>query len=410
VAGCAAPAGPTIKATGDVVNTTMSRVSADTAAATRGATGIRSLATDLYRELAKTPTNLVFSPYSVAIALAMTRAGAMGTTAQQMDAVLHADQVGDLDAAFNALDAELAKRPGTYENGPQKIPLELATANRIWGQRDFEFARTFLDRLSAYYGAGVGIVDYINAREAARKAINQWVSDRTKTRIPELIKPGVLNELTVLVLTNAIYMKAQWEQPFEPRLTVAAPFHRLDGSVTQAQLMRSSVLDVAYQKGSGYQAVRLPYVRGLSMLVVLPDGGAFAPFESSLDGQRLEQIASGLAQKSVVVSLPRFEFRTAVSLKEALRALGMPIAFTEAADFSGITPDRKLLIQDVVHEAFISVDEKGTEAAAATAVIVGRTSIPNEPVEFTVDRPFVFAITDDATGAVLFMGRVLDPS
>lgn len=405
-----APTGPLIKATGNVVNTTVARVTANTDAAGRGATGVRAFAGDIYRDLAKRSGNVVFSPYSIAVALAMTRAGAAGETAAQMDTVLHADQVGDLDAAFNAIDQALAKRPGTYDVGQQKIPLELATANRLWGQKDFEFSRTFLDRLSAYYGAGVGIVDYVNAREAARAAINQWVSDRTKARIPELIKEGVLNELTVLVLTNAVYMKARWEHPFEPTATKAAPFHGLDGRDTQVQLMRGAADSYAYTKGAGYQAVRLPYVKGLSMTVLLPDAGAFGSFESSLDGPRLDQIRAAMTQKQVVVSLPRFEFRMATSLKDTLARLGMPIAFTDGADLSGITPNTKLLIQDVVHEAFISVDEKGTEAAAATAVVVGRTSAPTDLVEFTVDRPFVFLITDDETGVILFMGRVLDPT
>lgn len=419
VAGCGV-AGPSpsptpnasgnIVATGDVVMTSVSRVPAESDAAKAAASGINALAADLYGQVAPKSDNVLFSPYSIAVALAMTRIGAKGETAVQMDRVLHADRVGPFDPAFNGLDQALAKRAGTYTIENEKVPLELATANRLYGQRNFAFSPTFLDRLSGYYGAGVGIVDYIKATEAARKTINQWVSDRTKTRIPELIKQGLLDTLTRFVLVNAIYMKARWLVPFDTKNTTASAFHRLDGSDTNAQLMHLGVESFAYGKGAGYQAVRLPYVGGLSMVVILPDSGAFASFDTSLDAAKLAQITDGLASKPVKVSLPRFTFRDPTLLKPALSALGMPIAFSDSADFSGISPEEPLQIAEVVHEAFIAVDEYGTEAAAATAVIGRASAAPSQPIEFTVDRPFLFLIRDDETGAILFMGRVLDPT
>lgn len=406
-----ATASGTIVATGDVVTTNAARVVAQ-GDAQRAAAGVQALAVDLYTQLATKPTNLAFSPYSVAIALAMTRVGAKGETASQMDAVLHASQVGDLDAAFNALDQALAKRPGSYPlPGQQKtVPLELATANRLFAQRGFAFLTPFLDRVSAYYGASVGIVDYVNAREAARATINAWVSDRTKTRIPELIKQGVLNELTRLVLTNAVYMKATWRVPFDPALTAAGAFHRVDGTTVQASLMHAPTSTHAYARGATYQAVALPYAGGLSMVMIVPESGAFTSFEKALDDRVVSSILGAMKSSSVDLRMPKFQFRTATSLTAALSKLGMPIAFTDRADLSGISAQDALRIQDVVHEAFIAVDENGTEAAAATAVVVGLTAAPAEVVTLTVDRPFLFLVRDDETGAILFMGRVLDPS
>jgi serpin B len=371
---------------------------------------IDALAADLYRQLVREHDDLVFSPYSAEVALAMARIGARGLTRSQMDAVLHAALVADLDAELGALERELARRPGQYPYWNTTIPLELASANRLWAQSDYEFQQRFIDVLSAQYGAGVGLVDYKRAAEAARKAINEWVSDRTRARIPELIPADILNERTRFVLTNAIYLKAKWARPFQSALTRAAPFHRLDGRDSEVRMMRAGTGTYGYRRGSDYQAVHLPYVGGLSMVVIVPDTGAFAAFESRLDGARLTQIAEDVAYTSIDLSMPRFEFRTTSFLKPPLSQLGMPIAFTESADFSGIATREPLYIQDVIQQAFISVDEEGTEAAAATAVIGGATGGPNEWITLTIDRPFLFLIRDDATGATLFMGRVLDPS
>jgi serpin B len=373
------------------------------------AKAIDALGADLYRQLARDRQNLVFSPYSAEIALAMARAGAAGVTATQMDSVLRSALVGDLDVGLGALDHELTRRAGQYSYGSGFVPLELGMANRLWAQDGLQVGAPFLDRLSTHYDAGIGVVDYIRAREVAREAINDWVSERTHARIPELIAPGVLNELTRLVLTNAIYLKAMWERPFSKQATTLAPFHRLDGTDSQSRQM-ASFASYRWGRGPGYQAVSLPYVGGLSMVVVVPDAGGFASFESGLEGQRFDQLVDGLAYTAVDLRIPRFEFRTASALTVPLGRLGMPIAFTESADFSGISPREPLHIQAVIQEAFISVDENGTEATAATAAIGGATGGPSEWVTLTIDRPFLFLIRDDATAATLFMGRVLDPS
>jgi serpin B len=371
---------------------------------------VDAFAADLYAVLARDEGNLVFSPYSAAVALAMTRAGAVGETARQMDAVLHAELVDDLGAAFNAVEQALAERPGKYPQGDQTVELELATANQPWGQVGYEFDQAFLDRLAAHYGAGMQVVDYVEEREAARRAINEWVGDRTRDRIPELVPAGVLNELTRLVLTNAIYLKAPWLHPFAEGASEAAPFHRLDGSEVTAELM-SVGARLRYGRGSDYEAVELPYVGGeLAMTVIAPDEGEFESFEAGLDAARVGDVLDGLGDAQVRLRLPRFEFRTQAALKPALSELGMPIAFSEQADFSAMSPSgADLLIQEVLHEAFISVDEEGTEAAAATAVLAGVTSAPQLSVDLTVDRAFLFLIRDRESGTTLFMGRVLDP-
>lgn len=407
LASCLAPGGT---AAAGELRSDVPRAAADAEAGRRAAAALQGFAVDLYRELAAAGSDdIVFSPYSVAVALAMARAGARGETLRQMDAVLRADAVGDLDAGLNALDQALAERPGSYQYGDRTVELELATANRLFGQQGFPFEDAFLDTLAASYGAGLGTVDYVAAREAARQAINDWVAERTKDRIPELIAEGVLDELTRLVITNAIYLKAKWALEFEEGGTRPATWHRLDGSTTQAELM-SLGAPMSYVAGDGYQAVRLRYVGGLSMLAIVPDAGTFGAFEQRLDASVIEAVAAAPHGTQVILRFPKFEFRTQAGLKGALSALGMPVAFTSDADLTGISAEGDLYVQEVVHEAFISVDEHGTEAAAATAVVIGATSAPSEIVELTVDRPFVFAIVDDQTGAVLFMGRVLDPS
>jgi serpin B len=383
------------------------RASADPASAQDVRAAMDAFSADLYKILAREQGNLVLSPYSVGVALAMTRTGAARETAKEMDAVLHADLSQGIDAGFNALEQALAKRPGKYKVGEQTLELELATANRLWGQKDFVFERAFLDTLAQEYGAGMQIVDYKTAPEAARRAINDWVAGRTRDRIKDLIPQGVIDGLTRLVLTNAIYLKAPWLLRFND--AVPGTFHRADGSDVQAQLMSQSE-ELLYGAGTGYQAVRLPYVGGLSMVVIVPDAGKLGSFERGLDGAALRRIVSGLKSAHVMLSLPKFSFRSKAQLKDALSELGMPIAFSGRADFSAMTKQEPLEIADVLHQAFIAVDEKGTEAAAATAVVMRGTAAPLDQVALTIDRPFLFLIQDDETGAILFMGRLADPT
>src|SRR4051812_6471844 len=394
-------------AAADEIRSNAARATADAAAATRGTAALDAFAIDLYRRLASTPGNLVLSPYSIAVALAMTRAGANGETARQIDAVLRASVAGDLDAGHNAIDQAIAKRPGKYKIGDQTYELELATANRLWGQKGFSFEPAFLDRLATAYGAGMQIVDYKTAAEPSRRTINDWVAPRTKDRIKALTPEGVIDAQTRLVLTNAIYLKASWLMRFDD--ATSAPFTRLDGSRVDAQLMHQFET-LRYGTGDGYQLVAMPYAGGLSMIAIVPDASRFAAVEGALDPAKLRAAIDAMKPRGVNLSLPKFTFRYAARLKDPLAAMGMPIAFSDAADFSAMTKQEALTIAEVLHQAFIAVDEKGTEAAAATAVVMRLTSAPAAPVELNVDRPFLFAIQDDETGALLFMGRVTDPT
>ncbi len=374
--------------------------------------GNSAFALDLYRQLAAQQGNLFYSPYSISLALAMTYAGAEGDTAAQMADALHFTlQSEDLHTAFNSLDQALAER-GQDVNPEQGEGFQLNIANSIWGQRGYDFRSAYLDLLAANYGAGLRVADFSAAPEESRQEINEWVSDSTEDRIQDLIPPGGVSELTRLVLANAIYFKASWMHQFSEMNTQPGPFTILDGTQVQVPMMR--LLDpkrFAYADGDGFQAVQLPYVGDeVGMLIVLPDEGTFGAFEDGLDGAALDQIVDQLDGRMVQLSMPKFEFESEFGLAEALSALGMTDAFSPgAADFSGIDGGRELYVSDVFHKAFVSVDEEGTEAAAATAVIVGVTSIQLPDVTLNIDRPFLFFIRDLETGTVLFTGRVANP-
>jgi serpin B len=378
---------------------------------------MRLFGADLYGILAKRAGegNVVFSPASIVTALAMTQAGAAGTTAQEMSDTLHFTLQGDaLHQAFNSLDAALESRSREGKNAEGKDEGVLVkTANSLWAQQDLAFEQTFLDTLAADYGAGVRLVDFKTAAQAARQAINQWVAGETNDKIPELIPEGLLDTFTRLVLVNAVYLDATWANQFSPDATADGEFTTLTGDRVTASMMSQSER-FPYATGDGWQAVELPYLQDeLAMLLIVPDTGRFAEVES--------QLATGLIDDAVVqlrdgievgLTMPKFEFRTQASLSQALMALGMTSAFDpDTADFSGMTTQEKLFISDVIHEAYIDVDEEGTEAAAATAVVMGLTAaMPGEFVQLTIDRPFIFAIRDRETGALLFLGRVADPT
>lgn len=376
--------------------------------------GSRAFATDAYFQLASAgDENLVFSPASIRLALAMTWAGADGATASQMADVLYLDLSPDrMHAALNALDALLASRNRVEAPGPdgEERKVVLTIENALWGQAGYGFLQEFLDTLAINYGAGMHLVDFAADAEAARAAINDWVADRTSDRIPELIPAGVISDLTRLVLTNAVYLDATWARPFDPEATGDGAFTTLDGSEVIVPIMHSNG-ELGYAAGDGWQSVELPYTGGeLAMLVIVPDAGRFEQVESDLASVLGEAARGRIA--NVVLGLPKWEFRTQAGLVSMLEGLGMTDAFDPAvADFSPMTGDPELFISDVVHEAFITVDEAGTEAAAATAVIMElRAALPGETIELEIDRPFLFALRDVETGEILFMGRVVDPS
>jgi len=371
--------------------------------------GNNAFAFDLYRALGQKEGNLFCSPYSISLALAMTYAGARGQTEQQMAETLHfLLQQDRLHPAFDGLDLELASR-GEGAQGKDEKGFRLHIVNAIWGQRDYVFLNDFLDVLAENYGAGLRLLDFAHEPEQSRVTINDWVSDQTEGKIKDLIPQGLIDALTRLVLTNAIYFNAAWLNPFDKGSTKDGTFHTLEGSDVTVPMMAQTG-SFNYAKGDGYQAVELPYDgRELSMIILLPDSGQFQPFENSLDAVLVDSVVSDLEAGQVALTMPKFEFESELSLAKTLAAMGMPIAFSGDADFSGMTGNRELAISDVVHKGFVSVDEAGTEAAAATAVVMRLTAFPGEPVQVTVDRPFIFLIRDNETGTLLFMGRVVNP-
>jgi serpin B len=407
--------GTTEPAAGEVLQSDKERITSRDVSSSEQALlveGNSAFAFELYQALKGQGGNLFYSPYSISLALAMTYAGAHGETAQQMaDTLQFLLEQARLHPAFNWLDAELASR-GQGAQGKDGKGFRLNIVNAIWGQKDYEFLTEFLDVLAENYGAGLRILDFIREAEESRLIINDWVSNQTEGRIEDLIPEGVIDELTRLVLTNAIYFNAAWKCPFDKGMTADGLFYLLDGGQVTVPMMKQTE-SFGYAYGEGYQAIELPYDDGeLSMVILLPEAGQFGAFEKELEAQQVDAIIDDLQSTRVTLTMPKFEFDSEFGLKDALAGMGMPIAFSpDEADFSGMTGNRELFISDVVHKAFVAVDEAGTEAAAATAVVVGTTSMPVEPpVEVTIDRPFIFLIRDIETGAVLFVGRVLNPS
>ncbi|MFM2072432.1 MAG: hypothetical protein RLZZ623_2695 [Actinomycetota bacterium] len=374
--------------------------------ATAAAVALNDFGTRLYRRLAgaRPFDNIVVSPTSLTIALTMTSAGAVGPTRDEMLATLSIPNGTSIHRSMNALIAELDARTG--DTGTTDAAT-LAIGSSLWTQTGLTIQPRFLDLLAAEYGSGVHVVDYVGGREAARAAINGWVDDATHHRIRELIAPETLTAETRLALVTAMFLKAPWSVPFEIEATSDQPFTLGDGTPVNVPMMAATGT-MSYASGDGWQAVELPYVNGeLAMLLFLPEDGFLKQFEEIF---LVTDATPYLEPARVALALPRFSIESNIEMSDALRAMGMNLAFDGTADFSDITADEQLHIATVVHQAIITVDEHGTEAAAATAAIGAATSAPSdEPIALTFDRPFVFAVRDIATEAVLFLGRVSDP-
>lgn len=374
--------------------------------------GNNAFALDLYQVLSNGEGNLFYSPFSISQGLAMTLAGARGETERQMADTLHYELSQDrLHPSFNALDRELASR-GKNPRDEDDHYFQLNVANAIWGQQGYEFLPGFLDVLAGNYGAGLRPLDFAGAPEESRARINDWVSGETEEKIRDLLPPGAVDSRTRLVLTNAVYFNASWTWPFDRRLTQERPFHLAEGGMVEAPMMSETSKDFyGYAEGDGYQAVDVPYSLGeMSMIILLPDEGVFHEFEDYLNAEALDRILDGIEIDYVTLTMPLFKFESQFDLGGTLAGMGMPDAFGAGADFSGMTGTRGLRISKVVHKAFVSVDERGTEAAAATAVVVNESGPTKEPIPVTVDRPFIFLIRDRATGTLLFLGRVMNPA
>ena len=407
VSGCASQAAAMAEATSQA---TRAAVLPD--AATQAAAAIDAFGFDFYKSDLTSGGNAVVSPASIVLALSMAQAGAKGETAAQMDSVLHSAAGSGGGNGINSLDQILTGFSGTFKNANGTAQqLTLRIANAPFAQSGLQLQQPFLDVLASRYGAGLRLVDFQNNPVGACQLIDGWVSDQTEGRIPQLLDS--LDSNVRLVLVNAIYLKAPWLEPFAESATKTAPFTRPDGSQASVPTMSLGLSGGRYASGTGWQAVELPYAGGsLAMTIVVPDD--LAAFESSLDAARFSQIAAALQPTDVDLTLPRFKIETKSDLSSALAGMGMPLAFDPTrADFSGITTQEQLYISKVVHQANVSIDENGTEATAATAVqaVAVSTTVPIQPpVTLHVDRPFLFAVRDTKTGAILFLGRVVDPS
>ena len=374
------------------------------------AQSINKFAVAMYNRLKQEGKNLFISPYSITEALAMTAAGANGATKQQIRDALQANLDGSLfDQALNGLDQSITGFASVTDGITLKI------VNSTWMQSGWDFKVSYLDYIAKYYGAGVNLLDFVTKPEDSRLIINTWVADQTNNKILDLIPSGGVNSSTRLVLTNAIYFLGNWMYSFNADYTVAKNFNLLDKSTVQAPIMSlnkpDSLVQMRYTYQSGFRALDFPYKGDrLVMTVILPDVDSFASVEKALSPAMLNQAFSALNPRKLKVSIPKFKFTYGTaSLTDAFKALGMQDAFSsQLADFSAIDGSKSLSVGDIYHKAFISVDENGTEAAAATAAIM-ETSLAEQPVIFVVDRPFIFVIRDRTTGAILFIGRILNP-
>jgi serpin B len=374
--------------------------------------GNTAFALKVFPRLGDSPdANAIFSPYSISMAAALLAPGAQGATLSGIEQALSFTLPQDrLNPALNRLDQLLSGRTdGAALSDGVHAPI-LTNANAVWGQRGFSILPAYLDTLAVNYGAGLRQVDFVNATEDSRLAINNWVAAQTNQRILNLIQSGALSSETRLVLTNAIWFKASWASQFRPEATADRSFANRNGSSSSVPFM-SNRLTVPYAQVDGCQAIDIPYAGdNLSMLVIMPTSGTFDGFLAALTPAVVDDLARSLTVKDINLLLPKFTFDTTADLSAMLQSLGMSDAFHRgSADFSGIDGLRDISVGAVLHKAFIAVDENGTEAAAATAVGLSTTTIsdPAPPLLLTIDHPFIFLIRDRQTGLILFMGKVV---
>ena len=359
---------------------------------------------ELYSKYKSKDGNIFFSPYSISTALAMTYEGARGKTAEEMQAVFH----------FPKDDALRRNSFLEIYNGINKgnKKYTLKTANALWAQKDFTFLDSYFSLVKQYYSGNVTNVDFVGQTEEARLTINKWVEKQTNNKIKDLIPQKALDSTTRLVLTNAIYFKGMWVKQFDKAKTLEKDFEISPGKTVKAMMMGLTGEEAVfkYTEVEDLQVLELPYKgEELSMLILLPKKGSTDALEATLNAQKISELRKSLAKQRVDVYLPKFKFETKYFMKDTLKELGMPTAFSMAADFSGMTGKTDLYIDKVIHQAFVEVNEEGTEAAAATAVVMALKSMPTMKIEFNADHPFIFVIQERATGNILFLGRVSEP-
>jgi serpin B len=365
------------------------------------------LATSLYRHLASDRGNLFFSPYSISAALAMIQAGASGATRAEIETAMgHTERGEHLIEAFSELQRVLATRA-------QSGPWNLSLANALWLQTGYAVNPAFVETLRNRLAAETKNVDFGGAPSDAALAVNVWVDEATHGKIREILSASQLHPLTRMILTNAIYFKAPWSSQFREWATKPEPFQRLDGRSVQVPMMHDTA-DRCYARGDGFQALEVPYGNDfLLMLLILPDAGQFERVERELDLGSLTELTRNVRPVEVALALPRFRVESSFALREPLARIGIHLAFEPGADFTPVSTEPGFALGDVLHKTVVDVDERGTEAAAVAAAMVLGASLhfdPPKPIEYRVDRPFLFLIEDKPTGTILFIGRILDPS
>jgi serpin B len=358
---------------------------------------------DLYGRYGSSGGNIIFSPYSISTALSMVYEGAGGETADEMEAVFH------------FIEDPLERRPAVAMihkviNGEDR-DYELDTANALWMQENYSILQEYIDTVVNFYGGEANSLDFSGAPEESRIVINEWVEERTKDRIKDLLPLNSINTKVVLVLTNAIYFKGDWLIEFDVESTRKEEFHVSLTESVEANMMSLLGERFNYTETGDVQVLELPYTgKNVSMIILLPKGNNLSDIESTLSCDELGVLIDGLKETAVDVYLPKFTFETKYFMKEDLIEMGMPTAFTPSANFTGITEVEMLFIDVVIHQAFIEVNEEGTEAAAATGVVMKRSAATSPSEVFRADHPFIFIIQDRITGIILFMGRVMTPS
>jgi serpin B len=399
---------------GDIARADVERVAMSTDRAA-GAAMFGAFAGSLLGEVLKRETgNVIFSPWSITAAMAMNRAGAAGSTASQIDEAMHvpSSPAGLLDAAVNTGSQLLDARNEKVETPERSGEVALRSANSAWARPDVRWKQSYLDTLAKYYGAGVRLTDFGGDPEGSRLRINAWVAENTEDKITDLVPEGAINDLTALAVVNAVYFKAPWAQRFQKESTKPGSFTTADGTVKQASMMHDLVGQAQARTGQDWQAATLPYLGGkVAMTVVLPSAGKDAAVADWLSGDGVAELLAADGQPMVDLTMPKFTYRSSVALKDVLQSLGIEDAFVpDQADYSGMTDDAELFVSAALHQATIAVDEEGTEATAATAVISSLTSAPVPALTLVLDRPFFLVIHDIESRIPIFLGRVADPT
>jgi serpin B len=368
---------------------------------------------ELFRVLATEPGNLVLAPAAIIEALAMARAGSAGSTRQAFDAVLHADLTPNLDGGLNALSQALAERSGDKRSDTRRGRVDLRLPASVWGQRGTHVKEDLLDLLAADYGTGFRVTAFHADAEGSREVVNNWADEATDGTIKELVPRGEITQYSRFLAAAAANLRAPWQVPFDGQRTRPGAFHRADGQRSDARMMEATSDAFRSARGEGWEAVELPYLGDELALDVIVPTTTLAELEQSMTAARIDEVATALDKspdEAVAVSLPQFAFTTTHELQDPLTRLGLDVAFTRDADFSGVTSDEVLSLSHVAYQGFIKVDEEGTDPSPDTATAQPTTGTSAGSRRIVVDQPFVFLVRDRPTGSILMIGRVVAPS